>query len=151
MTDGSVETFRLDQPQANDLVGAPLLLAGSGGGFEATIDLRVLDGNGQVLLETSVTSTNLISPWQASIEVPDPPPTTRGVVEAGPSTGATRAWRGCPCRCSSAPPSSQGSVAAIPTASIRAPCSGCLRTSDGPGSAAAAIHLRSSRPSDQFI
>jgi nucleoid-associated protein YgaU len=88
MTDGSAETFRLDQPQPNDLVGAPLLLAGSGGGFEATIDVRVLDGNGQVLLETSVTSTNLISPWQASIEIPDPPPTTRGVVEVGPSTGA---------------------------------------------------------------
>jgi nucleoid-associated protein YgaU len=88
MTDGSAETFRLDQPQPNDLVGATLLLAGSGGGFEATIDVRVLDGNGQVLLETSVTSTNLISPWQASIELPDPPPTTRGVVEVGPSTGA---------------------------------------------------------------
>ena len=41
------ESFRLDQPRANDLVGNPLLIAGSGGGFEATIAVRVLDGNGQ--------------------------------------------------------------------------------------------------------
>jgi hypothetical protein len=45
------ESFRLDQPRANDLVGNPLLIAGSGGGFEADIAVRVLDGNGQVLVE----------------------------------------------------------------------------------------------------
>lgn len=83
--------FRLDQPRANDLVGDPLLLAGAGGGFEATIDIRVLDGNGAVLLETFTTSTNLISQWQATIDLPDPPPTDRGVVEVGESTGADTA------------------------------------------------------------
>lgn len=87
MTDNSADGFRLDQPKANDLVGSPLLLAGSGGGFEATINVRILDGNGNVLLETFVMSTNLISAWQARIELPDPLPTTHGVVEVGPSTG----------------------------------------------------------------
>ena len=85
------ESFRLDQPQANDLVGNPLLIAGSGGGFEAVIDVRVLDGNGQVLAETSVTSSNLTSAWQTSVSLPDPPPTNRGVVQVGPSTGADEA------------------------------------------------------------
>jgi nucleoid-associated protein YgaU len=79
--------FRVDQPRSDDLVGNPLLLAGSGGGFEATIDVRVLDGNGAVLLETFLTSTNLISAWQLSIALPDPPPTPRGVIQVGPSTG----------------------------------------------------------------
>ena len=85
------QRFRVDQPRPNDLVGDPLLLAGSGGGFEATIDIRVLDGTGAVLLETFTTATNLISQWQASIELPDPPPTRRGVVEVGESTGADTA------------------------------------------------------------
>ncbi len=61
--------------------------ADTAGGFEATIGLRVLSGDGQVLAETSVTNTNLTSPWQTSISLPDPPATTRGVVQAGPSTG----------------------------------------------------------------
>ena len=85
------ESFRLDQPRANDLVGNPLLIAGSGGGFEAVIDVRVLDGNGQVLVETAVTSSNLTSAWQTSVSLPDPPPTKRGVVQVGPSTGADQA------------------------------------------------------------
>ena len=85
------ESFRLDQPRANDLVGNPLLIAGSGGGFEADIAVRVLDGNGQVLVETSVTSTNLTSAWQTSVSLPEPPPTNRGVVQVGPSTGADEA------------------------------------------------------------
>jgi hypothetical protein len=80
--------FRVDQPQPNDLIGDPLLVAGLGGGFEATIDIRVLDGEGDVLVETFVQSTNLISAWQTQIVLPDPPPTTRGVVEVAPSTGA---------------------------------------------------------------
>ena len=85
------ESFRLDQPRANDLVGNPLLIAGSGGGFEADIAVRVLDGNGQVLVETSVTSTNLTSAWQTRVSLREPPPTNRGVVQVGPSTGADEA------------------------------------------------------------
>lgn len=88
MSESQQESFRLDQPQANDLVGNPLLIGGSGGGFEGTIDLRVLSEEGQILVETFTTRTNLTSPWQTSITLPDPPPTKRGVVQAGPSTGA---------------------------------------------------------------
>lgn len=83
--------FRVDQPKANDLVGNPLLIAGMGGGFEATIDIRVLDGNGRVLLETFTTAANLISAWQESVSLPDQLPTTRGVVEVASSTGADEA------------------------------------------------------------
>ena len=83
--------FRIDQPAPNDLVGSQLLLAGIGGGFEAVIELRVLDANGRVLAETSITGTNLISPWQARITLPNPVPTNRGVVQAGPSSGADEA------------------------------------------------------------
>jgi LysM repeat protein len=83
--------FRVDQPQPNDLVGNPLLIAGTGGGFEATIDIRVLDSNGDVLLETSLQSTNLLSPWQTQINLPDPLSTLRGVVEVASSTGADEA------------------------------------------------------------
>ncbi len=85
------DSFRMDQPRANDLVGNPLLIAGSGGGFEADIAVRVLDGNGQVLVETSVTNTNLTSAWQISVPLPEPPPTNRGIVQVGPSTGADEA------------------------------------------------------------
>ena len=80
--------FRVDQPQPNDLIGDPLLVAGTGGGFEAAIDIRVLDGNGTVLLETSTQSTNLLSAWQTQIGLPDPPPSPGGVVEVAPTTGA---------------------------------------------------------------
>ncbi len=80
--------FRVDQPQPNDLIGDPLLVAGTGGGFEATIDIRVLDGDGDVLLQTSAQSTNLLSAWQTQIGLPDSPPTPRGVIEVAPSTGA---------------------------------------------------------------
>jgi Immunoglobulin-like domain of bacterial spore germination/LysM domain len=80
--------FRIDQPQPNDLVGDPLLIAGMGGGFEATIDIRVLDANGNVFVTTSAQSTNLLSGWQRQVNLPNPPPTNRGVVEVAPSTGA---------------------------------------------------------------
>ncbi len=83
--------FRVDQPQANDLVGDPLLIAGTGGGFEATIDIRVLDANGNEFVTTSAQSTNLLSAWQTQVELPNPPPTNRGVVEVAPSTGADEA------------------------------------------------------------
>jgi nucleoid-associated protein YgaU len=87
MSESLLEAFRLDQPRANDLVGNPLLIAGSGGGFEAVIVVRVLAGNGQVLVESSLTSTNLTSAWQTTVGLPEPPPTNRGVVQVGPSTG----------------------------------------------------------------
>lgn len=66
----SRSSLRVDQPRSNDLVGSPLLVAGMGGGFEATIDIRVLDGDGKVLVETFTTASNLISAWQEGSTCP---------------------------------------------------------------------------------
>ncbi|CAN5897089.1 hypothetical protein BH20ACT6_BH20ACT6_11670 [soil metagenome] len=85
--------FRVDQPQPNDLVGDPLLVAGMGGGFEATIDIRVLDANGNVVVETFTTAANLISAWQHRVDLPRSLSTNRGVVEVAPSTGADEPTR----------------------------------------------------------
>lgn len=91
MSDGASDGFRVDQPQPNDLVGESLLLAGVGGGFEGTILVRVLDGTGAVLRDTSLLGTNLTSAWQTSVDLPDPPPTKEGVVEVGSGSGAAEA------------------------------------------------------------
>jgi nucleoid-associated protein YgaU len=87
----SRQQFRLDQPRPNDMVGDPVLLAGSGGGFEATISIRVLDANGVVVADTFTMARNLTSPWQAQVPLPGALTTSRGVVEVGPSTGADEA------------------------------------------------------------
>ncbi len=80
--------FRVDQPRPNDLVGDPLLVAGMGGGFEATIDIRVLNADGGILVETFTSATNLISAWQHRVNLPRSLSANRGVVEVAPSTGA---------------------------------------------------------------
>lgn len=41
-------SIRMDQPQSFDLVGSPLMIAGIGMGFEATINYRVHDGHDEV-------------------------------------------------------------------------------------------------------
>ena len=41
-------SIRMDQPRPFDLVGSPLLIAGIGTGFEATISFRVHDGHDEV-------------------------------------------------------------------------------------------------------
>jgi LysM domain len=38
-------SIRMDQPQSFDLIGSPLMIAGIGSGFEATINYRVHDGH----------------------------------------------------------------------------------------------------------
>ncbi len=87
----SREAFRVDQPQPNDLVGDPILLAGSGGGFEATIGIRILDANGAPVVQTFTMSRNLTAPWQHQVALPAGLTTTRGVVEVAASTGADEA------------------------------------------------------------
>lgn len=68
-----------------------MLIAGMGGGFEATIDIRLLDGNGALVLETFTMSTNLTSAWQTAVDLPPALTTNRGVVEVGSGTGADEA------------------------------------------------------------
>ena len=41
-------SIRMDQPRPFDLVGSPVLIAGIGSGFEATISFRVHDGHDEV-------------------------------------------------------------------------------------------------------
>ena len=41
-------SIRMDQPRPFDLVGSPVLIAGIGTGFEATINFRVHDGHDEV-------------------------------------------------------------------------------------------------------
>ena len=41
-------TIRMDQPRRFDLVGNPVMIAGIGTGFEATINYRVHDGHDEV-------------------------------------------------------------------------------------------------------
>ncbi len=79
--------FRLDQPQPNDLVGNPLLIAGMGGGFEGTIGIRVLDDTGRVIESTFTNSAWMARQFQKSIELSNPPTTTKGVVQVGPDSG----------------------------------------------------------------
>ncbi len=81
------ESFRVDQPQPNDIVGSPVLLAGMGGGFEGTIDVRLLDEEGDVIIETFAQSTNLTSAWQSSVTLPSNMTAKRGVIQIGPSGG----------------------------------------------------------------
>lgn len=87
----SREAFRVDQPQPDDLVGDPVLLAGSGGGFEANISIRILDANGVAVVDTFTMSRNLTAPWQHQVTLPAALTTTRGVIEIAPSTGADEA------------------------------------------------------------
>ena len=41
-------SIRMDQPRPFDLVGSPVMIAGIGSGFEATINFRVHDGHDEV-------------------------------------------------------------------------------------------------------
>ncbi len=89
--------FRLDQPQPNDLVGDPLLVAGVGGGFEGTIGIRVLDGNGNIIESTYTNSAWMARQFQKSVEFSATPTTTEGVVQVGPDSGESDlAWVSVP-------------------------------------------------------
>jgi nucleoid-associated protein YgaU len=80
--------FRVDQPRPHDIVDNPIAVAGAGGGFEGHIEIRVIDGNGDAIVETSTTNTNLISQWQHTVGLMHVPATSHGLVEVGPGTGA---------------------------------------------------------------
>lgn len=82
------EHFRVDQPRPHDIVDNPLQVAGMGGGFEGNIGIRVIDGNGDAIVETSTTNTNLASQWQDTVGLMHVPATANGLVEVGPGTGA---------------------------------------------------------------
>lgn len=80
--------FRVDQPRPHDIVDNPIAIAGTGGGFEGLIEIRVLDASGHPIVETSLTNTNLASQWQHTVGLMHVPTTSHGLVEVGPGTGA---------------------------------------------------------------
>lgn len=90
--------FRVDQPRPNDIVDNPIAIGGLGGGFEGNIGIRVIDGNGDAIVETSTTNTNLASQWQETVGLAHVPATANGLVEVGPGTGAdeTPPWVSVP-------------------------------------------------------
>jgi nucleoid-associated protein YgaU len=71
------------QPQPFDLVDQWVQIAGVGTGFEATIGLRVRDGNSRELARTFVNAggTGVLGNFQAAVELPAVPPTADGFVE----------------------------------------------------------------------
>jgi nucleoid-associated protein YgaU len=77
------------QPQPFDLVDQWVQIAGVGSGFEATIGLRVRDGNSRQLARTFVTAGGMgaLGNFQAAVELPGVPPTADGFVEVFDDTG----------------------------------------------------------------
>ena len=77
------------QPQPFDLVDQWVQIAGVGSGFEATIGLRVRDGNSRQLARTFVTAGGMgaLGNFQAAVELPGVPPTPDGFVEVFDDTG----------------------------------------------------------------
>ena len=71
------------QPQPYDLVDQRVQVAGVGSGFEATIGLRVRDGESHQLARTFVNAggTGVLGNFQATVDLPDVPATADGYVE----------------------------------------------------------------------
>ena len=81
--------MRVLQPQPFDLVDQRVQIAGIGSGFEATISLRVRDGNSQLLADTFVNAGGMgaLGNFQAAVELSHVPSTPEGFVEVSDSTG----------------------------------------------------------------
>ena len=77
------------QPQPFDLVDQRVQIAGVGSGFEATIGLRVRDGNSRQLARAFVTAGGMgaLGNFHAAVELPGVPPTPEGFVEVFDDTG----------------------------------------------------------------
>lgn len=78
------------QPEPFDLVEQRLQISGVGSGFEATIGLRVRDGDDRELARTFVTAggTGVLANFQAAIDLPVVPSTANGFVEVFDAGGA---------------------------------------------------------------
>jgi hypothetical protein len=80
----------VQQPQPFDIVDQRLLVAGVGTGFEATIGLRVRDGNSAPLVRTFVNAggSGVLGNFQAAVDLPGVPPTPDGFVDVFDAGGA---------------------------------------------------------------
>ena len=77
------ESIVVQQPQANDIVGERVLIAGLATGFEGVVHARVRDGNGRELASTffQLSGAGVVGPFQAQIPLPERPTTPNGFVE----------------------------------------------------------------------
>ncbi len=75
--------IKVQQPEPFDIVDQRVLIAGIGIGFEATLGLRVRDGNSAELARSFVTTggAGALGNFQAAVELPGVPPTPDGFVE----------------------------------------------------------------------
>ncbi|HEX2046573.1 MAG TPA: Gmad2 immunoglobulin-like domain-containing protein [Acidimicrobiales bacterium] len=73
----------VQQPAPFDIVDNRVLVAGVGTGFEATIGLRIRDGNAAQLARSFVTTggAGVLANFQAAVDLPGVPPTPEGFVE----------------------------------------------------------------------
>ena len=78
------------QPEPFDLVDQRVQIAGVGSGFEATIGLRVRDGESRQIARTFVNAggTGVLGNFQAEIELDEVPSTPDGFVEVFDAGGA---------------------------------------------------------------
>ena len=79
------------QPQPFDIVDQRVQIAGVGSGFEATIGLRVRDGESRQLVRGFVNTgggTGELGNFQAALELPGVPATADGFVEVFDAGGA---------------------------------------------------------------
>ena len=84
--------IRVLQPQPFDLVDDPVQVAGIATGFEATVNVRVRDGNGNQLVVTFAMAgggTGERGNFQVTADLPGPPPTAGWLCR-----GLRRRWRG---------------------------------------------------------
>ena len=79
-----MHTTIVQQPQPNDIVGRRVMVGGLATGFEATIQARVRDANGQELVSTFCmcgSGGGDIGQYQMELELPVRPDTPNGFVE----------------------------------------------------------------------
>ncbi|MGH2732436.1 MAG: LysM peptidoglycan-binding domain-containing protein [Actinomycetota bacterium] len=75
---------KVQQPEPFDIVDQSVLVAGVGTGFEATLNVRVRDGNSAQLALTFVNAgggLGELGNFQIAVDLPGPPPTPNGFVE----------------------------------------------------------------------
>lgn len=80
----------VQQPQPFDIVDQRVLIAGVATGFEASIGIRVRDGNSAELARTFVNAggTGVLGNFQIGVDLPDVPTTADGFVEVFDAGGA---------------------------------------------------------------
>ena len=82
--------MRVLQPQPFDIIDRRVVIGGVGTGFEASIGIRVRDGNSAELARTFVNAggTGVLGNFQIGVDLPEVPDTPDGFVEVFDAGGA---------------------------------------------------------------